>query len=307
MFLGCRVEERDLLRYKYQVWTRCFANYHTPSDLLTFKKTIPSDFTFEKCTFNTLNSQVKSIQTILPSMFSPTVIVGALLGLSQIGVAQPVNATNSIIIKHIASDLFPNAKGDLSPFDVHVQYSGYDASTQSWLTGLNPASGTSDEEKAIIMTEAAYAKPFNANDPDMTEDVKFLLAAVAGNATALERRDSSSFQLSTKHALNWAACSAFISCVTGTSCGLGIDIGEAPRSQCESHGGSSCCISWSNYNVRALFFSITWTTCNNEVDAQQKKLKQRSSAQDPYYSCEGYGSSAQGGDVCISNRATGCT
>lgn len=241
-------------------------------------------------------------------MFSSAVIVGALLGFSQIpsGIAQPVNAS-TFIIKHIASDYFPDAKGDLSPFDVHVQYAGYDATTRSWLTGLDPASGTSDKEKAIMMTEAAYAKPFNANDPDMSEDVSYLLAAVAGNSTVVERSENSIFSLSNSHTINWNACAVFLSCASGATCGVEINPGQAPRSHCESHGGSNCCLSWSSYKVRVGFFSTSWTTCNNEVEAANEKLKQRSPADNGYYSCEGYGGDAQGGDVCFSNRATGCT
>ena len=233
-------------------------------------------------------------------MFSPTIIASLLLGLSQIqsAVAQPVNAS-SVTITHLASDYFPNAKGDLSPFDVDVQFTGFNATTQSWLAGLNPASGASDEEKARLMTAAAYAKPFDANDPNMTEDVDSLLAAVAGNATtAVQKRTGTSyFTVAAGHAVVWHACQAFFGCVSGTTCTYSIAQNEAPRSQCQQVGSSTCCISWSNYNVQAGFFSTTWTTCNAEVTAQG----------DSSASCEGHGSSAQGGDVCLSNRATGCT
>lgn len=224
-------------------------------------------------------------------MFSLTIIAGLLLGISQIpsGIAQPVD-TSSFIISLNTSDYFPNAKGDLSPFDVDVRYIGYNATTQSWLTGLNPASGTSDEEKAVLMTEAAYAKPFNESDLDMTEDVKHLLAAVAGKPTALEKRDS--YTVSTAHAVQWTNCASYFACVSGTSCDFGLAIGQSPRSQCQG----SCCISWSNYNVRQSFFSDTWTQCNAAVQTQGASL----------VSCEGHGTS-EGGDVCLSNRATGCT
>ena len=231
-------------------------------------------------------------------MFSPTIITGLLLGISQIpsGIAQPVD-NSSVIVSLTALDYFPHAKGDLSQFDVSVRYVGYDATTQSWLTGLNPASGTSDEEKAVLMTEAAYAKPFNESDPDMTEDVKYLLAAVAGNLTALEKRQQTTFRTAAAHAVNWATCASVLSCLSGATCGFSLETNKAPRSHCQVQGGSSCCISWSTYNVRAAFFSTTWTTCNNEVDAQGLKSA----------SCEGYGSTSQGGDVCLSNRASGCT
>ncbi|KAL9133577.1 MAG: hypothetical protein Q9175_005245, partial [Cornicularia normoerica] len=148
-------------------------------------------------------------------MFSPTIIAGLLLGLSQIpsGIAQPVNTSN-VVITHVASDYFPNAKSDLSPFDVDVRFVGYNAKTQSWLTGLDPASGSSDEEKAMMITAAAYAKPFDANDPDMTEDVNSLLAAINGNATAVQKRDGSSFQVATAHAVKWATCAGVFSCLS---------------------------------------------------------------------------------------------
>ena len=223
-------------------------------------------------------------------MFAPAIIASLLLGISQIpsGVAQPVN-TSSFIISLTASDYFPGAKGDLSPFDVDVRYIGYNASTRSWLTGLNPASGTSDEEKAIMMTEAAYAKPFNESDPDMSKDVKNLLAAVAGKPTTLEKRDY--FVVSTSNTVDWAACSTYFACASGTTCALGVNIGHSPRSQCMK----GCCISWSTFNVQASFFSETWTQCNNSVETEGN----------PTVSCEGYGTS-EGGNVCLSNRANGC-
>lgn len=231
-------------------------------------------------------------------MFSTAIITGLLLGLLQVPsvVAQPVNASN-FIVKHTASDYFPNAKGDLSPFDVHAQFVGYSASTQSWLNGLNPASSNTDKDKAKMMTEVAYGKPFDDNDPDMTGDVNSLLAAIAGSSTVLQRRQASSFQVDTSHAVTWAPCANVYNCLTGMSCSFDLAVGKAPRSQCVKQGDSNCCISWSTYNVRVDFFASTWTTCNDEVTAQ--RLSQAS--------CQGYGSSAQGGDVCLSNRATGCT
>ena len=229
-------------------------------------------------------------------MFSPALIAGLLLGLSQIpsSLAQPLNG--SFIVTHIASNYFPNAKGDLTPFDVDVQFTGFNGSTKSWLTSLDPASGSTDEEKAELITAAAYAKPFNAHDPDMVEDVNALLAAVAGNTTTtIQKRDS--FTVSTAHAVVWSDCSAYFSCVSGVDCRFSLGIGQAPRSQCQQNGASNCCISWSTYNVQAGFFATTWNSCNSGVAASGY-----SSA-----SCQGHGSSDQGGDVCLSNRASGCT
>ena len=241
-------------------------------------------------------------------MFSTAIITGLLLGLFQVPsvvaqpvnassvVAQPVNASN-FMVKHTASDYFPNAKGDLSPFDVHAQFVGYNASTQSWLNGLNPASGNSDKDKAKMMTEIAYAKPFDDNDQDMTGDVNSLLAAIAGNSTALQRRQASGFQVSTSHAVTWASCADVFSCLSGTRCPFILAVAGDPRSQCVSQGDSNCCISWSDINVKVGFFNSTWINCNDEVTTQGFSQA----------SCQGYGSYSQGGDVCLSNRATGCT
>lgn len=235
-------------------------------------------------------------------MFPSAIIAGVLLGLSQIpsgtSAPAPLDNDSSFIIKHAASDYFPNAKTNLSRFDVHARFKGYSAAEQSWLTGLNPASGKSDEEKAQMLTAAAFAKPFDEKDPDMAGDANLLLSAVAGNTTALEKRASgSNFKVSLAHAVNWGTCSGVFSCLSGYSCTFDLKIGKAPRSECEKRGGSSCCISWSDYTIRAGFFQTTWTTCNDEVKAQHKTKA----------SCEGYGSSHQGGDVCLSNRADGCT
>lgn len=228
-------------------------------------------------------------------------LIASLLGLACLSgtSASPVSSTNStnIIVTHIASDYFPEFKGDLSRFDVDVEYVGYEAETRSWLAALDPSAGNTVEEKAVVLTEAAYARKFDENDPDMVEDVHDLLAALEGNSTTIAKRAGSRFSLSSRHAINWSKCAGVLSCLSGATCRFNLDIGKAPRSHCESRGGSNCCISWSTYSVRALFFSTTWTSCNGEVSAEHK-----SSA-----SCQGYGSSAQGGDVCLSGRATGCT
>lgn len=237
-------------------------------------------------------------------MFSPTIIAGLLLGLAQIpySTAQPLDTPDSFIISFNATDYFPGNKGDLSPFDIDIRFTGYNSSTRSWLTSIDPASGETDEERAILLTEIAYAKPYNADDSDMADDVNDLLAIVAGNITSIQRRSDSlekrsTFTVATAHAVKWATCAGVFSCVSGTTCAFGLNIGKAPRSECQSQGGQQCCISWSDYNVRFGFFSVTWTSCNSDVKAEGKTDA----------SCEGYGSSSQGGDVCLSNRGTGCT
>ncbi|KAJ5747425.1 uncharacterized protein N7511_009121 [Penicillium nucicola] len=223
-------------------------------------------------------------------MFTSTIFTGLILGLAQVPSSFALPAAeatqNDFTISHVASDYFPHSKSDLSAFDVDVRYVGYTPATQAWLTSLDPHSGSSDEDKARMLTEAAYAKPYDDNDTDMASDVQAMLARIAGNSTttssSIQKR--STFSTSAAHAVVWTACGAFFSCVSGQTCTFSEDIQKAPRSHCESHGGSNCCISWSNYNVRAGFFSTTWTTCNEEVAAEGKTSA----------SCEGYGSSDQG-------------
>lgn len=230
-------------------------------------------------------------------MFSSAIITSLVLGLSQIhgGVAKPVNAS-SVTITLAASDHFPHAKADLSPFDIDAKYIGYNATTLSWLASLNPASGTSDEEKARIMTEAAYAKPFDANDPDMAADVNSLLDNISGKSTALGKRDLG-VQVSSSNEVPWSLCSQYLSCASGVSCGFYLDTTREPRSQCSSQGGSNCCISWSRYDISPGFFPTTWNDCNDEVLSRSLGSA----------SCKNFGQTSQNGDICLSNRATHCS
>ncbi|OBT82427.1 hypothetical protein VE02_09385 [Pseudogymnoascus sp. 03VT05] len=113
-------------------------------------------------------------------MFLSGISTGILLGLFQdpIVVALPADA-NSVVVTHIASDYFPNAKGDLTRFNVDARYVGYSLETQSWLASIDPSSGKTDEEIAIQLIEVAYAHAFDPLDPDMAADLAALLAAVA--------------------------------------------------------------------------------------------------------------------------------
>ncbi|KAJ7845668.1 hypothetical protein B0H13DRAFT_2363490 [Mycena leptocephala] len=156
---------------------------------------------------------------------------------------------------------------------------------ESWLTSLDPHSGATDEDKAKTLMSVAFAKPFDPSDKDMVDDMQALLDTVAGEttSTAVDKRDSQ-FIVSTSHIVVWHACAAFFSCVSGATCSFNLQIGQAPRSQCQNQGGQNCCISWSTYNVQAGFFSTTWTTCNQEVNDDG----------DSSASCEGK-SSTQGG------------
>ncbi|CAI7664983.1 unnamed protein product [Penicillium glandicola] len=210
-------------------------------------------------------------------MLSTSIITTLILGLTQIttGSALPATPTptpSGFIINHVAADYFPNTKGDLSAFDVDARYVGYSSSTESWLSSLDPHTASSDEEKARMLTEAAYAKKYDENDADMADDVASLLAHVSGNVTTASKGISkrSSFSTSAGHAVLWSSCASLFSCLSGTTCQFDQQIGKAPRSHCEQQGGSNCCISWSTYTVRAGFFSTTWTACNGEVKAEGK-------------------------------------
>ncbi|KAJ7192364.1 hypothetical protein GGX14DRAFT_29881 [Mycena pura] len=240
-------------------------------------------------------------------MFSSSFNFAAvILGLASVRIAlaspapTPVNefATDGgIVVTHNAADYFPHAVGDLSAWDISTRFTGYNSTMESWLTSIDPHSGATDEDKAKALMSVAFAKPYDPTDRDMASDVQALLDTVAGKttSTAVDRRDSS-FIVSTSHIVVWHTCAAFFSCVSGTTCSFNLQVGSAPRSQCQSQGGQNCCISWSTTTVQVGFFSTTWTACNQEVTDDG----------DTSASCEGK-STTQGGDVCLSNRATGCT
>lgn len=202
-----------------------------------------------------------------------------------------------------AVDAFPKAVGNLSTFDIDVNYIGYNSSVQSWLQSLNPSTASTDDEKARILTEAAYARSFDENDADMAADHAALLAAVDGNMQpaddagfALSKRATNRFVTSAAHAVIWHTCAAAFSCLVGVTCKKSITVNHAPRDECRAVGGQNCCVSWSDYDVKYGFFQRTYSECNSAVNDQHLTKA----------SCEGYGETA-GGDVCLSNRAKHCT
>lgn len=239
-------------------------------------------------------------------MFSKTLLV--LAGAAGLAAAAPASDalapgydfSKGFEVHHNVLDYFPHAIGDVSRWNVAVGLHGYNETFEQWITSINPHTALSDEEKAEMLIAAGHIRPFDYNDVEMTSEKEALLGAVAGEtAEDLERRLEmrySQYIVSKAHVVVWHACQAFFGCVSGSTCKFSIDVGKAPRSHCENHGGSNCCISWSTYNVQAGFFSRTWTNCNAEVNNDHL-----SSA-----SCEGKGDNT-GGDVCLSNRASGCT
>ncbi|QMW27667.1 hypothetical protein G4B84_002956 [Aspergillus flavus NRRL3357] len=106
----------------------------------------------------------------------------------QSTLASPIVSTDSpnIIVTHRASDLFPEFEGDLSPFDVDVEYVGYEAETRAWLAALDPSSANTDEEKAVFLTRQPTPR-----------------TALGGNSTAIEKRAGSryTFEFATRHKL----------------------------------------------------------------------------------------------------------
>ncbi|KAJ5376167.1 hypothetical protein N7509_013053 [Penicillium cosmopolitanum] len=207
----------------------------------------------------------------------------------------PPDDSYGFIVSLVASDYFLNSKGNLSIYDVDAYYSNYDANTTSWLKALDPNTGATDEDKAKLLTEAAYAKKFDEQDSDMVEDVQSLLATVSGNISASV--DVPAFQVSSRHAVIWEDCISFFACKTGKRCVFRLRTNREPRSVCEQRGGSHCCISWSTYKISKWFFPTTWTYCDGLVREQA-----RTSA-----SCKGFGSKDERGNICLSNRAGSCT
>ncbi|KAI1503543.1 hypothetical protein F5X99DRAFT_425391 [Biscogniauxia marginata] len=129
----------------------------------------------------------------------------------------------------------------------------------------------------------------------MAEDYgRLLQMAHPETSSALIARNDPYFTWDHHHVISMTTCAAFPSCVSGTTCGLYVTIGQAPRSRCEVQGGYNCCMSWVNYDVRAGFFFTPWTTCYKNRDSD-------------FESCEGHDSgSGNGGDVCFSDRAKCC-
>lgn len=232
-----------------------------------------------------------------------TVLAAALLGLAH---AAPTATTlpdagEGFLFNMSASNVFPNAKSDLSLFDVNAKFIDYPASTESWLHSLDPASAATDLEKAQMLTAAGYARAFDETDADMVQDVTDLMNAVAGTPTptdaSLRPRASYSFTTSARHAVIWHTCATAFSCLTGLTCSKSITPNSVPRSECKRVGGQDCCVSWSDTKVKYFFYSRTYQSCDAAVNDDHLTKA----------SCEGHGGSSAGGDVCLSNRATGCT
>ncbi|KAJ5979879.1 hypothetical protein N7481_007177 [Penicillium waksmanii] len=227
------------------------------------------------------------------------IIFGLLFALAHFSsgdtLLDPPEDPSGFIISFVASDYFPKSKGNLSLYDVDAYYSNYDANTTSWLKALDPNTGATDEDKAKLLTEAAYAKKFDEQDSDMVEDAQSLLAAVFGNISASV--DVPAFQLSSRHAVIWEDCISFFACKSGKRCAFRLKTNRRPRNVCEQRGGSHCCISWSTYTISRWLFASTWTYCDGLVREQGKTSA----------SCKGFGSRNERGNICLSNRAGSCT
>lgn len=122
-------------------------------------------------------------------MLSASTFAALVLGLASLAAAAPaaaggskLGANSGVVVTHRAADVFPHALGDVSPWDLAVRFTGYNASMESWLTGLDPKRGATDDERARILLAASYARPYDDADADMAADKEALLRAVGGEA-----------------------------------------------------------------------------------------------------------------------------
>jgi hypothetical protein len=196
--------------------------------------------------------------------------------------------------------LFPGTAGDLSGFNVDVGYTNYNATLFDKI-----AHDLADADAAPAIKVAAAVSVLHGTEhrpgvsAQQDEDHYRLLSLVDPVAYTMalgaHQPRSAYVQWATSHAISLVTCAGFLSCVSGTTCSFYVTINKAPRSRCESQGGQNCCLSWSTYNVKAGFFQATWTACYDSRPGDTE-------------SCEGHDNdSGEGGDVCYSNRATGCT
>jgi hypothetical protein len=190
--------------------------------------------------------------------------------------------------------LFPSSLADLSGFNLDVGYTNYNTTLFQQVADDFGNTAASPDTKVVAAVSVLHGKEYRKGvDAYQDEDFNRLSALVnPGVYSDLIQRQH--FTWATDYAINLVSCSAFLSCISGTTCGFDLTVDSAPRSRCESQGEQNCCISWSTYDVKADFFEYAWITCYysrpGDVD-----------------SCEGHDDgSGQGGDVCFSNRANGC-
>jgi hypothetical protein len=195
-----------------------------------------------------------------------------------------------------AAKLFPGAATDLSGFNVDVGYTNYNVTLFDKVAHDLEDAHASPDAKVAAVVSALYGKEYRTGASADHDEDHHRLAVMANPSAhgALDERDSY-VAWAAGHAINLVTCAGFLSCISGASCNFYVTVNQAPRSRCENQGGENCCMSWANYDVKAGFFKATWTTCYSS----------RPSDTD---SCEGYDNGGgNGGDVCFSNRATGCT
>jgi hypothetical protein len=196
-----------------------------------------------------------------------------------------------------ASDLFSNVPHPLSGFDINVGYTNYNKTLfQKVADDLAAHEKSSLLDKVATVLSVLYNKEYRHGiDPHMDEDYDRLSSTVRPENYSIGMRANPYITWATNHVIKLTTCAAFLSCISGTNCSFFVTINQAPRSRCESQGGQNCCMSWANYDVKAGFFKATWTTCYNSRPNDTE-------------SCEGYDNgSGNGGDVCFSDRASGCT
>jgi hypothetical protein len=199
---------------------------------------------------------------------------------------------------HVTVDmakLFPNSTADLSGFNLDVGYTNYNTTLFQQVANDLGNAGASPETKVAAAVSVLHGKEYRKGADDNYDEDFLRLSTMAAPELQGDLAKRQYIAWAAGHAINLVTCSAFLSCISGSTCGFYVTVGQAPRSRCESQGGENCCMSWSTYQVKVGFFQQTWTTCYNSRPGNEE-------------SCEGYDNgSGQGGDVCFSNRANGCT
>jgi hypothetical protein len=195
-----------------------------------------------------------------------------------------------------ASKMFPGAAADLSGFSLDVGYTNYNVTLFDKLAHDLENAHSTPAIKVAAVVSALYGQEYRTGfsaEHDEDHHRLSVMANPSAHGSLAERQSYVAW--ASGHAINLVTCAGFLSCISGTTCNFYVTINQAPRSRCENQGGQNCCLSWANYDVKAGFFKATWTTCYNS----------RPSDTD---SCEGYDNGGgNNGDVCYSNRSTGCT
>jgi hypothetical protein len=197
---------------------------------------------------------------------------------------------------HVTIDvakMFPGAAADLSGFNLDVGYTNYNVTLFDKIAHDLANAHASPATRIAAVVSTLYGKEYRAGvSADYDED-HHRLTVMASSAEHGDLGERDAYAVwSGSNAINLSTCGNYLGCISGATCPFYVAPSQAPRSRCENQSGQNCCLSWANYNVQAFFFAQAWNLCNNGLSN----------------SCEAHDNGAGGGgDVCFSNRATGCT